>query len=370
MNALAVYNDDVAIPALVLLGIPLDDARDYCNDGCQELIIGGKTFTRFTVYDSLLALRETVLSRPEGGYPTFQDVMEGFKAHLLRFTPAEPRGDGPITFPFFAASIDDCLQKASPTGARYSIWGSILGEVGNTADGLAAIEQFIYKDRVLSWADLASALEANYEGYEPLRQMLRNRAPKYGNDVDAVDRIAKEIAEYYCAAVQGNGRNQEGYGAKEAAGFMLYILQCKNMIPASPDGRRQGDPVAPSLSPAVGMDRNGPTAILNSASKIDLSKASYGSVLDIALHTSVVRDEERFDKFVSLVKCFLKLGSTATLQVNMVDRDTLLLARENPDAPQYETLIVRVWGFSARFVELSPALQEHVLSRTEHRLGP
>jgi formate C-acetyltransferase len=118
------------------------------------------------------------------------------------------------------------------------------------------------------------------------------------------------------------------------------------------------------------MDRNGPTAILNSASKIDLSKASYGSVLDIALHTSVVRDEERFDKFVSLVKCFLKLGSTATLQVNMVDRDTLLLARENPDAPQYETLIVRVWGFSAKFVELSPALQEHVLSRTEHRLGP
>ena len=93
-------------------------------------------------------------------------------------------------------------------------------------------------------------------------------------------------------------------------------------------------------------------------------------MLDIALHTSVVRDEERFDKFVSLVKCFLKLRSTATLQVNMVNRDTLLLARENPDAPQYETLIVRVWGFSARFVELSPALQEHVLSRTEHRLGP
>jgi formate C-acetyltransferase len=296
--------------------------------------------------------------------------MEGFKVHLLRFTPAEPRGDGPITFPYFAASIDDCLEKASPTGARYSIWGSILGEVGNAADGLAAIEQFIYKDRVLSWADLAAALEANYEGYEPLRQMLRNRAPKYGNDVDAVDKIAKEIAEFYCDAVQGNGRNLEGHGPKEAAGFMLFIIQHKNAIPASPDGRRQGDPVALSLSPAVGMDRNGPTAILKSASKIDLSKASYGSVLDIALHAWVVQDEERFDKFVSLVKGFLKLRSAATLQVNMIDKDTLLLARENPDAPQYQTLIVRVWGFSAVFVELSPALQEHVLSRTEHRLGP
>ena len=373
MNTLAVYNDEVAIPALVRLGIPLEDARDYCNDGCQELIIGGRSFTRFTVHSALLALRETVLCGAQDGYPTFQDVMDGFKARLLRYTPAEPRGNGPITFPYLAASIDDCLEKASSTGARYSIWGSILGEVGNAADGLAAIEQFIYKDRSLSWANLAAALEANYEGYEPLRQMLRNRAPKYGNDIDAVDEIAKEIAEYYCDAVQGNGgngRNPEGYGPKEAAGFMLFIIQYKNAIPASPDGRRQGDPVALSLSPAVGMDRNGPTAILKSASKIDLSKASYGSVLDIALHGSVVRDEEGFDKFVSLVKGFLRLGSAATLQVNMVDKDTLLLARENPDAPQYRTLIVRVWGFSARFVELSPALQEHVLSRTEHRLGP
>jgi len=369
MNTLAVYNDDVAIPALTRLGIPPEDARDYCNDGCQELIIGGRSFTRFTVHDALLALRETVLSGAGDGHPTFQDVMQGFKAHLHRFTPAEPRDDGPITYPFIAASVDDCLQKASPTGARYSIWGSILGEVGNAADGLAAIEQLIYKDRALSWADLTSAVEADYQGHEPLRQMLLNRVPKYGNDIDSVDRIAKEIAEYYCDAVQGNGRNQEGYGPKEAAGFMLFIIQYKNLIPATPDGRRQGDPVATSLSPALGMDRNGPTAALKSASKIDLTRASYGSVLDLAMNRSLVQDEERFDKFVSLVNSFLTLPSTATLQVNMIDRDTLLKARENPGAPQYRTLIVRVWGFSAVFVEHSPALQDHVLSRTEHRLG-
>ena len=366
MNTLAVYNDDVAIPALLRLGIPIEDARDYCNDGCQELIVGGRTFTRFTQHDALLALRETVLSGAREGYPTFRDLMQGFKDNLRRFTPPEPRGDGPITFPFFAASVDDCLQKASPTGARYSIWGSILGEVGNAADGLAAIEQFVYRDRVLSWADLASALEADYQGYEPLRQMLRNRAPKYGNDVDAVDEIAKEIAEFYCDAVQGNGHNRAGYGPKEAAGFMLFIIQYKNLIPASPDGRRQGDPVATSLSPAVGMDRNGPTAALKSASKIDLTRASYGSVLDLAMNRSIVQDEEGWEKFVSLVDRFLTLPSTATLQVNMIDRETLLKAREDPGAPQYRTLLVRVWGFSAVFVELSPALQDHVLSRTEH----
>jgi pyruvate-formate lyase len=97
---------------------------------------------------------------------------------------------------------------------------------------------------------------------------------------------------------------------------------------------------------------------------------SIGSVLDIALHSSIVHDAARFHKFVSLVDCFLKLPSASTLQINFVDRETLDKARKNPNAPQYRTLIVRVWGFSAVFVELSPALQEHVLTRTEHMLGP
>jgi formate C-acetyltransferase len=369
LNALAVYNDDVAIPALLRLGIPVQDARDYCNDGCQELIIGGKSFSQFTVYDTLPALRETVLQADEERYPTFRDLMQAYKARLLRFTPAEPRGDGPITAPFFAGIIDDCLEKASPTGARYSIWGSILGEVGNAADGLAAIEQFVYEDRVLSWSELASALEANYEGHERLRQMLRNRAPKYGNDVDAVDRFAKEIAEFYCDAVQGCGHNRPGYGPKEAAGFMLFILQFKNLIPATPDGRRKGEPVATSLSPAVGMDRNGPTAALQSAAKIDLTRAAFGSVLDLALHGSVVQGDGGYERLVPLIAAFLAVRSTATLQINVIDREALLKARENPDAPQSRSLIVRVWGFSAPFVDLSPELQEHVLARSEHRMS-
>ena len=142
----------------------------------------------------------------------------------------------------------------------------------------------------------------------------------------------------------------------------------KLMEPVLKSGPQKTRPL--SLSPAVGMDRNGPTAALKSASKIDLSQASYGSVLDLAMNTSIVQDEEGFDKFVSLVDRFLTLPSTATLQVNMLDRETLLKARENPDSPLYRTLIVRVWGFSAVFVELSPALQDHVLSRTEHGLGP
>jgi formate C-acetyltransferase len=367
-NVLAIFNDRVAVPALVRLGIPVEDARDYCNDGCSELIIGGKSFTSFQVHDSLSALCDTALRAEKHPYPAFKDVMRYFKTRVQQFVPAEPRRAGAVTFPFFAASIDDCLQKASPMGARYSIWGTILGEVGNTADGLAAIKKLIYEDQAVSWPDLVSALKANFEGYEPLRMMLRNRAPKYGNDVDEVDLIAKEIAEGFCESLDEKCDNQVGGGPKEAVGFMLFGLEHKKNLPASPDGRRQGDRVANSLSPSLGLDKNGPTAVIKSASKIDLTRASYGSVLDIALHDSVVRTEDGFDKFVALVNCFLKMPSTATLQVNLIDRQTLLLARDNPDASQYRTLIVRVWGFSALFVDLPEALQDHVLARTQHRL--
>jgi len=196
--------------------------------------------------------------------------------------------------------------------------------------------------------------------------MILNRAPKYGNDENYVDEIAKEIAEYFCDSVHERACNPEGYGAKWAAGLMCFGLQSKKDLPASPDGRRRGHPTANSFSPAVGMDRSGPTAVFKSVGKVDLTKASHGSVLDMAIHTSALRDGEGFEKLVALVDSFLKMPCTATLQMNVIDRDTLLKARANPESSEYRTLIVRVWGFSAVFVELDPALQEHVLSRTEH----
>ena len=367
-NVLAIFNDEVAIPALTGLGIPLADARDYCNDGCSELIIGGKGTISFHVYDSLSALTDTVLAAEQQPYTTFGQVMAQVKSRLIPFMPAGHARDQAITFPFFAASIEDCLQKASPTGARYSIWGTILAEVGNTADGLAAIEKLIYDQQVLTWDELVAALRDNYDGHEPLRQMLLNRTPKYGNDQDGADRMAKEIAEYFCDAVRIRAQNAPGPGAKWAPGLMCFGIQEKRNLAASPDGRRQGDPCANSFSPAVGMDRNGPTAVVKSAAKVDLRKASHGSVLDIALHSAIVQGTEGLDKFVSLVESFLRMPGTATLQVNIIDRDTLLRARANPDAPEFRTLIVRVWGFSAVFVDLPVALQDHVLARTEHGL--
>ena len=108
--------------------------------------------------------------------------------------------------------------------------------------------------------------------------------------------------------------------------------------------------------------------MLKSVSKVDLSKAGHGSVLDIAFHPSALRGEEGFHKFVAFVETFLSLPCTTTLQVNVVDRETLLHAREYPEDPKYRTLLVRVWGYSTVFVTLDPALQQHVIERTEHMM--
>lgn len=365
-NIMSVFNDEVVIPAMSRLGIPIEDVRDYCNDGCSELIMGGRGTINFRVYDSLTPLRETVLNAENYMYETFDQVLADFKSRLVRFMPEGNGHDQAVTFPYFAASIQDCLDKASPTGIRYSIWGEILAQVGNSADGLAAIKKFIYEDHCLSWDELIAAIKADYNGYEPLRQMIINRSPKYGNDRDYVDDIVKDITEYFLDGVHQRARNPFGYGSKRGAGLMCFGMQRKKDLPASPDGRKEGDLTASSFSPSVGMDKSGPTAVFKSISKVDLTKASHGSVLDIAMHNSAIRGEEGFNRLVDLVDSFLKMPCTATLQMNVIDRDTLLKARSEPKNSEYRTLIVRVWGFSAVFVELDPILQDHVLARTEH----
>ncbi len=365
-NTLAVFNDEVAIPSLVKLGIPLEEARDYCNDGCSELIMGGRGTIKFKVHDALPILIELVMNTENKQLSTFDDVMEDFKSRLAQAMPAAPGPKRPITAPFFAASIDDCMAEASPAAARYAINGCILAQVGNASDGLAAIKQLIFDEGSLTWAELREAMSADFEGYEILQQTLKNRTPKYGNDDDYVDSILKELSEYFCDGVHANSHNEDGPGGKWAPGFMSFGIHRKSDTPASPDGRSRGELTANSFSPAVGMDRSGPTAALRSVAKVDLTRASHGSVFDIALHSAIVQGEDAFEKFVALLTAHLKMNSVATLQINVIDRETLLRARENPDSPEFRTLIVRVWGFSAVFVELPEQLQDHVIARTEH----
>ena len=362
----SIFNDEVAVPALVNIGIPIEVARDYCNDGCSELVTGGVGTSAFGVFGTIPVFNETVREAVAKGYETFDEVMNDFKGRLTQFMPNAPTNVRQVTYPFFAASIEDCLEKAAPDGVRYTIFSRIPSQLAHVADGLAAVRKYIYEEGSLTWDELIEALDDNYENQEPLRQQLLNRTPKYGNDNDEVDPIIKEIAEYFCDETHRRAQNPQGPGAKQTAGFMNFGIHGQRDVPACSDGRRQGENIPNSFSPALGRDRSGPTAVLKSVGKVDMTKAGHGSVLDINFNFSALKGPEAFEKFVAFTKTFLELPCTATLQVNTLDKDTLLKARENPDDPQYRTLLVRVWGFSTVCVTLDPALQNHVLERLEH----
>jgi formate C-acetyltransferase len=194
----AYFNDEVALPGLLRLGIPLEEARDYCNDGCSELIIGGRSTIAFKNFDSLPMLNATVKQGAKQPFEDFPAVVRDFKSRLEEEIPGSHGGKARVTFPFFAASMDDCLEKASTSGVRYSIWGRIPSQMGNVADGLAAIRRFIFDEKSMTWAELNAALKNNFADCEPLRQKILNRAPKYGNDEDEVDAILKDVAEHFC----------------------------------------------------------------------------------------------------------------------------------------------------------------------------
>jgi formate C-acetyltransferase len=364
----AIFNDEVILPGLLGLGIPIEDARDYCNDGCSEIIMGGRGTISFRVYDLLPILNATVHSAPQEGFPTFDALLGDFKHRVAKCLPSGQGTQTSVTHAYLGPSMEDCLEKASPAGVRYCMWGEIAAGVANTADGLAAIKKLVFEEKVLSWQALVAAMKADYKGeHEVTRQMLLNRAPKFGNDEDEVDLIAKDITEFFLDTVHAKGQNCPGFGPKRAAGLMSFGIHNRKNIASSPDGRRVGEHCGNSFSPGLGRDRKGPTAVFKTVSKVDMRKASHGSVLDIAFHPTAVQGEEGFQKLVALLDTFLKLPCTTTLQTNVIDRDTLLAARASPKAEQYRTLIVRVWGFSAVFVELIPDLQDHVIARTEHR---
>ena len=364
----AIYNDEVAVPGLLRVGIPIEDAREYCNDGCQELIIGGRCTEAHVVNDMLEVLRQCVSRAETEPYADFDEVMADVKQRLDQWMPNNHGRALPVTFPFFAGTIDHCLEEASPSGAKYHIHGNIIAETANCVDGLAAIKRLIFDEKTVTWPELCAALRDNYAGHESLRQMILHRAPKFGNDDEEADAIAAQLVRHFLEGVHAHAGNVPGTGSKRLPGIMSFGLQSRRNLPASADGRRQGDPTANSFSPAPGRDSKGPTAVLNSVGSVDATQASFGATLDLALHTSCFVGSDGLDKLAALVETFLTKPCCTTLQVNVIDRETLLQAQATPTDPAHRTLIVRVWGFSAVFVELCPALQDHVLQRTEHTM--
>ena len=386
----AFYNDEAIIPALLSDGYSLEDARDYAIVGCVEPTGSGDTFACTGGNDLKLGgVLEMVLTN--GGYrlmggqglptgdptrfETFDEVMDAFRRQLehnvkmavdaVNIKDAIYQAEFPA--PFVSATLTGCVESgrdATDGGARYN-FGSITARgLGTTADSLAAIKKLVFDDQMLTMSELVELLETNFEGKDELRHLLINRAPKYGNDDDYVDLIAKEIAELFCREVTEHQSIGGGHFRPSFYSYGTHVLDGL-FLGATPDGRMAGEAISNGISPVNAREEKGPTAVLNSAAKLEHTLISNGNSLNLRLLPSLVQDEAALGKVASLVRTYFHLGGMH-LQFNVVSREMLEDAQKHPQ--DHMDLVVRVSGYSAFFTDLGKLIQDDIIARTE--FGP
>jgi formate C-acetyltransferase len=290
-------------------------------------------------------------------------VFGAFEAQLNHFVDVKIRGNQVIAriyarempAPFLSVLIDDCIANGrdyNAGGARYNNRFIQAVGIGTITDSLAAIGQVVYEDGLLALPDLLSAMEADYEGHEALRQRLLHRTPKYGNDDDAADDIMRLVFDAAFEAIDGRPTAIGGAHRLEMLPTTSHVY-FGSVTGATADGRRSGLPVSEGISPVQGADRKGPTAVFRSG----------GTLLNMKFTPTLIEGDEGIERMRHLVRGYFDMHGHH-VQFNVVDADTLREAQADPDA--HRDLIVRVAGYSDYFCDLSEALQEEIIERTEH----
>lgn len=385
----AMYNDHVIIPSLAARGVTLEDARDYCIIGCVEPQKGGKTegwhdAAFFSLAKCLeLALNDGVdsLTTIQLGLHTgtlrsmsnFEEVVEAYRKQVQYFVNLLVISDNSCDIahglicplPFLSSMVDDCVAKGKSLqegGAHYNFTGPQGVGVANVGDALAALKKVVYDDASIDRKTLEEALRMNWKGYESERQVMLNQGPKYGNDDDEADELARLGARIYCEEVE---KYTNPRGGRFQAG--LYPVSANvplgMVVGAMPDGRLAGTPLADGVSPVSGRDINGPTAAAKSVAKLDHEIASNGTLFNQKFHPTALRGEAGIGNLASLMRTYFSLGGLH-VQFNVISREILEEAQRNPE--QYRGLVVRVAGYSAFFTSLDQSLQADIIARTEH----
>jgi formate C-acetyltransferase len=226
-----------------------------------------------------------------------------------------------------------------------------------------AIKKLFFDDKTVSLRTMYDALQANWEGYEDLRQTIINEVPHYGNDIEEVDELASWALEQF-ADIIAEKQGPRGYYCGGTFTMTAHIMFGR-MLGATPDGRKAGEPIADAISPRQGFDKNGPTAYLRSAAKLPHIKLSNGDQLNIRFTPSAVSGDEGAQKLKGLISAYYRLGGMQ-VQFNVVSTDQLHEAQRDPLS--HKDLIVRIAGFSTYFVTLTPEVQNDFIMRTEQSI--
>lgn len=388
----ALYNDNIIIDGLTKMGIPLEDARGYSNDGCWEPLIPGKTNFGFCMLHVLQLLeyilqggRSLVRNRIEkegivpldsfGNYESFyryfiklleENAVEEVSVRLMNIRERAIIAPSPLLSAFMDNSVERGLEY-SVGGAKYNLFGLTLTGLSNCVDSLAAIRKLVFEERAYTLKEVADATKTNFEGNEIMRQRMLNGVPKFGNDNDYVDSICVRLMADFAEIISRlrvRFSNENILLAPGVATFE-YFVKWGHDIGASADGRTAQSPVASNYSPSHGMDVDGPTATIRSITMPDLIPYTIGAPLDIEINPNEMTGDSGLKRMESLIQTYMDLGGNI-LTITGTSREKLIAAQKEPE--KYRNLRVRLGGFSAYFISLSKEVQNSIIGRTSHEL--
>lgn len=375
-----IFNDEVVIPAFLNRGVSLEDARDYSVVGCVELSIPGRTYGLHDIaMFNLLKVMEMVMLENESNPDiTWDGLINQIRDKIRYYIKLMVEGSNicdighrdwaPV--PLLSSFIEDCVQHGQDItagGARYNFSGVQGIGIANLSDSLHALKGMVFEQKRLSFAELIAVLKANFqtpEG-EKIRARLINRFEKYGNDIDEVDNISADLLRFYCKEVE-QYQNPRGGQFTPGSYTVSAHVPLGSVVGATPDGRLAGEQLADGgLSPMLGQDVQGPTAVLKSVSKLDNFLLSNGTLLNVKFTPATLAGDSGLNKLADFLQAFTRLR-LQHIQFNVVNADTLREAQQRPQ--DFAGLVVRVAGYSAFFVELSQEIQDDIIRRTAHQL--
>ncbi|MBE6750756.1 MAG: hypothetical protein E7560_06300 [Ruminococcaceae bacterium] len=384
------YNDEAVCPALESLGIPSADAHRYVMNGCNQIDIQGKSHMgledgevclaksiEYTLFNGYSPYMKKELALKTGDPTEFKTYDEFYAAVIKQIdylidTATSKSNSAQKLFakeapnPFRSAFIEGCIEKGldyKQGGPLYG-HGQILAEaIAETVDSLAVIKKYVYEEKRFTMAELVDALSKDFEGYEDLYHFLKNNDLKFGNDIDYVDEIAKGVVDHYNSYLKTIPTYRGGYFTGGCSPFNRSARYAKT-IGALPNGKKKDDYViGDSIGCTPGKDVNGPTALMNSCLKFDHTLPASGFILNLKFDKEMFNTDAGKDGFAAICRSYFgQKGQQLTITV--VSLEDLLDAKVNPQ--NHQNLIVRIGGYSARFIDLTPELQDNVIARTSH----
>lgn len=352
-------NDDVVIPALEKMGYSHNDAANYTVAACWEFIIPnvGADVANIAALSYPKAV-DIALHNKLKNSNTYEEFFANVKSEIQKACDNICNGIKDLWFipsPFMNVLMDCDIYN----GGKYNNFGVHGTGIATAADSLAAIKKYVFEEKSIKKEELVKAVDSNFENTPELLHMLRFESPKLGNNDDFVDGIATALLDAFSGALKGKV-NCRGGIFRAGTGSAMYYLWHANEIGASADGRRAKEPFGTNYSVSLFAKVKGPVSVIASMTKQHFENAMNGGPLTLEFHQSIFADEDGIEKVGLLVKCFIDRGGHQ-LQLNTVNLDRMLDAQIHPE--NHRQLVVRIWGWSAYFVELDKEYQDHVIAR-------